>query len=115
MTFKKFEAIFRTKYPDGDIAMHGKAGGTEKNKKVFVAFVPGGKAYMYYGAYEDILCKMGFKVISKERFAELQARLAWYKDKDGKPDFFGGVCDYKADIERYEKQLEQYKAEYIIA
>ena len=114
MTFKKFEEIFRTKYPNGDVCMHGKGGGTEKNGKVFVAFEPCGKVYMYYGAYEDVLCKMGFKVISKERLAEAKIRLETYEKRHGKPDFFGGVMDYSQDIEELEKRIAEYETEWII-
>ena len=115
MTFKKFEEIFRSKYPDGVIAMHGKAGGTEKNKKVYVAFQPCGKAYMYYGAYEDVLCKMGFNVISKERLAENEMRLESLKERNGKPSFFGGVVDYTDEIAKIEARLKEYRESWIIA
>ena len=117
MTFNKFEEIFRSKYPDGVIAMHGKAGGTEKNKKVYVAFQPSGKAYMYYGAYEDVLCKMGFNVISKERLAEVKLHLETEKERHGKPNmFFGGVVDNSEEIARLEKMIAEYESgEWIIA
>ena len=115
MTFKKFEEIFRSKYPDGFVAPHGKAGGTEKNKKTYVTFEQYGKAYEYYGAYEDVLSKIGINVISKERLAECEARLDQLRKWDGTDDFFGGQVDNSKEIEELLKRIELYKAEYIIA
>ena len=115
MTFKRFEEIFHSKYPDGYVAPHGKAGGTEKNKKTYLTFVRYGKAYMYYGAYEDVLSKLGFNVISKERLAEVKLRLATLKERNGEDDFFGGKVDNTEEIEKLEKRIRQYESEYIIA
>lgn len=118
MTFKKFEAAFLGKYPEGtvyphDVYEHGVPG---RIQKVAVTFTANGKVYMYRGAYEDILCKVGIPVISKERFAELEAQLAKLKGLDGKQDeFFGMVFDYSADIARLTAEIENYKNNYVIA
>lgn len=115
MTFKRFEEIFHAKYPDGEVIAHGQFGGTEKNKKTTVVFERNGKCYSYYGAYEDVLKKLGFDVISKERLAELEARLDNYKQWNGTDDFFGGVCDYTAEIKELTERIEHYKKYFIIA
>ena len=118
MTFKKFETLFKGKYPDGtvyphDVFEHGVPG---RIQKVCVVFNPNSKGYMYRGAYEDILCKIGIPVISKERFSELETRLARLQDMDGKTDeFFGGVFDCSADIARLTAEIEDYKKNYVIA
>ena len=115
MTFKKFEEIFLSKYPEGCISMHAKSGSSVKGNKVSVAFAPTGKVYEYAGAYEDVLSKMGFKVISKERLAEVEMRLATLVERNGKPCFFGGVVDNTAEIVRVEAFLKEVKDSYIVA
>lgn len=118
MTFKKFQSLFLTKYPDGevfphDVFCHGESG---KIQKVGVVFKPNGKVFMYRGAYEDILCKIGINVISKERFHELEIRLDHLKGLDGTTDeFFGGLWDCANAIQKLESQIAEYKANWIIA
>ena len=117
MTFKKFEELFRTKYPEGtvwahDIFEHDVPG---RVQKVAVVFTTNGKVYKYRGAYEDILCKVGVPVISKERFATLESSLNTLKANDGKTDeFFGLTFDYSADIARITAEIENYRANYTI-
>ena len=115
MTFKRFEEIFHSKYPEGEVVAHGKFGGTEKSKKTTVIFEHGGRCYEYYGAYEDVLSRMGMKVISKERLAETEQRLATVKKWHGTDNFFGGVMDCSEEIARLEAFLAEVKAEYIVA
>ena len=118
MTFKKFETLFKGKYPDGsvdphDVFEHGVPG---RIQKVHVVFTPNGKGYMYRGAYEDILCKIGIPVISKERFAQLEIRLEHLKELDGTTDeFFGGVFDCSESIAKLTAEIEKYRKEYVIA
>ena len=117
MTFKKFQSLFATKYPDGevfphDVFCHGESG---KIQKVGVVFKPNGKVFMYRGAYEDILCKIGINVISKERFSELEMRLERLNEWNGTDDFFGGVIDNTEAIQKLESQIAEYKANWIIA
>ena len=122
MTFQKAQEIFATKYPEGELVQHGKFGGTEKNRKITVIFhrnttgYNGSKCYEYYGAYEDVLCRIGFKVISKERLAEMKLRLETVKEWHGKAGFFGGVVDNSEEIARLEKRIAEYESgEWIIA
>ena len=122
MTFKKFEELLKTKYPEAGACMHSKFAGTEHNKKVEIHFTPEGKCYEYYGAYEDILNRLGMKVISKSRLASEESALRRYKEMQGKPDpFFGifnsddnGVLDYSKEITEYEERIARLKRDYII-
>lgn len=115
MTFKKFEALFKEKNPDGKVFMHGEFAQTERNKKVAVVFHEGGKVYEYYGAYEDILNRVGIKVISKARFSSLEKSLEQYKKYDGKATLFGGKFDYSEEIARLTADIEDIKANWVIA
>ena len=115
MTFKKFQSLFETKYPDGWVHPHGRYGGCEKNMKVTLSFSPNGKSYSYYGAYEDILCRIGINVISKERLAEVEQRLETVKKWNGTEDFFGGIMDTTQEIKELEKRIADYKSNWIIA
>lgn len=70
---------------------------------------------MFCGAYEDILCKIGINVISKERFAELETRLSRLREMNGTEDgFFGIVFDCTAAIDALVEEIEKYRTEYII-
>ena len=115
MTFGKFKELFNTKYPDGEVISHGKMGGTEHNKKTTVVFTPNGKCYEYYGAYEDILNRLGIKVISKSRLNDTELALKHYKEWHGQPKFFeDGFEDYSTDIERLTREIENIHTNYII-
>jgi hypothetical protein len=114
MTFKKFEELFKSKYPSGAVCRHGEFAQTEKNKKVALAFSEASKVYEYYGAYEDILCKIGIPCISKERLSSLKQTLNQYKEWHGEEDFFGGVRDCSDDIAKYTAEIENYSKNYII-
>ena len=117
MTFKKFEALFKAKYPMGEVFPHDvfEHDVPGRIQKVGVVFNPNGKTYMYRGAYEDILCKCGINTISKERFAELEGRLVHLKKLNGATDeFFGGSFDCSEDIARLTVEIEDYKANYVI-
>ena len=121
MTFKKFEELFLQKYPDGQCWMHDEFchGQSGYRQKVGIVFKPQTKVYMYAGAYEDILCKVGVNVISKERFAELLVRLEEYKRRQkeygGTDWFFGIPVDYSKDITELEAQIAKYRKDWIIA
>lgn len=117
MTFKKFEELFHQKYPDGRVWMHDKFehGVPGRRQKVAVEFAPKGKVYMYSGAYEDILCKVGIKVISKGRFNELLARREQLIRWNGTDNFFGGVMDTSKEIAEIEAEVERIERECIIA
>ena len=121
MTFKKFEELFLEKYPEGTVWMHDEFchGEQGKRQKVGVVFKQRGKVYMYAGAYEDILSKVGIEVISKQRFSELLARLDQYKrwqaDHGGTDGFFGLPVDYSKDIAELEARIEEIKKDCIIA
>ena len=115
MTFSKFAEIFQSHYPEASLCMHGEFGGTERNKKVAIAFADGGKVYEYYGAYADILCKCGIKVYDKSRFDALESRLAMNRKVNGTEDFFGGTINCEEEIIALEKEIEDIKKNYIIA
>ena len=115
MTFAKFQEIFHTKYPDGEVISHGKFSGTQKNMKTTVIFQSPGKCYSYYGAYEDVLNRIGFKVISKERLLEAEMRLNRLVDLNGKMGFFGEIVNNDAEIESLAQRIKTYREEYIIA
>jgi len=124
MTFQRFEEIFKTKYPDATAVMHGKFGGTDRNNKVAIYFKPDGKVYEYSGAYEDILCKLGIKVMSQSRFNERVQELKRYKEMHGTENIFSGIFevdtekdkffDFSEEIAECEKNIEYIKANYII-
>lgn len=115
MTFANFESLFKSKYQDGHVHMHGKFAGTEKNKKVTVVFSENGRCYDYYGAYEDILCRVGILVISKQRLRDVESRLEQCKRWHGTQKLFeDGFEDYSSDIERLAKEIEDYKENYIV-
>jgi hypothetical protein len=117
MTFKNFENLFKGKYPDGtvfahDVFEHGVPG---RIQKVAIVFENGGKVYKYRGAYEDILCRIGINVISKERFNSLSETLSRMIETDGAQDeFFGGTIDNSAEIARLSAEVERYRRDYII-
>ena len=115
MTFKRFEELFLTKYPNGEVIGHGKFAQTERNKKTTVIFNPNGKCYHYYGAYEDILNRLGIKVYSESRLHSLEMSLKHYKEWHGQPSLFGdGVDDYSAEIKRLESDIADIKENYVI-
>lgn len=115
MTFKKFEELFLAKYPDGEVIAHGKMGGTESNKKTTVIFKPNGKCYEYYGAYEDVLCRVGIKTISNSRLSSLKATLNTYRTWNENPiELFGIVATYDAEIQRMEAEIADIEANYIV-
>lgn len=115
MTFKRFEEIFKSKYPEAECCMHGKFGGTEHNKKIVIYFTPDGKCYEYYGAYEDVLNRLGIKVITKSRLYSEEAALERYKNMNGTPSLFGdGPLDYSKEIAEYEERIARIKSDYII-
>ena len=118
MTFKRFEEIFKSRYPDGSVWMHDKFehGAPGKRDKVAVVFSPLSKVYMYTGAYDAILQRVGIKCVSKEHLAEAEVTLMDLKDRHGKPDeFFGIMIDNGDEIARLEKWIEEVKRDYIIA
>ncbi len=121
MTFKRFEEIFLSKNPGGMVVAHGQFGGTERNNKTTVVFRNGGKAYSYYGAYEDVLCKMGINTISKERLESLQKQLARLQEENGRTeescfdDDEPWIINWDREIAELEARLEDIKKNYIIA
>ena len=117
MTFKNFETLFKGKYPDGtayahDVFEHRAPG---RIQKVAVTFAPDGKVYMYRGAYEDILCKIGIPVISKERLKEMETRLERLKESNGDDNFFGGTVDNTQEIAELEAELARIMKECVVA
>ena len=116
MTFKKFEELFKTKYPYGSVCRHGDFGGTEKNNKIAVAFdnrPTHVKAYLYYGAYEDVLKRVGILVVSRARLYSMEQSLESLKEGNGKRSIFG-VADFSRDIATLEAEIEEIKATHVI-
>ena len=62
-----------------------------------------------------LLMRLGINVISKERFSELEMRLARLKEWNGTDDFFGGVIDNADAIQKLEEQIATFKNDWIIA
>lgn len=113
VTHATFEELFHRKYPDGETWKH-EPEVSGRIQKTAVIFVPGGKVYFFTGAYEDVLCKIGINVISKERYESKVATLEWMKSQHGTEDFFGGVVDNTAEIERMTSEIENYTKNYVI-
>ena len=116
MTFKKFEELFKTKYPEGEVLRHGGMGQTRTTGQASVIFKPDGKVYDYYGAYEDILCRIGIKVISKARVRHAEQALERYRKDHNTPKLFAdqGNYDFSEQIAELEDWLDKIYAEYII-
>ena len=117
MTFKQFEQLFHSKYPDGQCWMHDEFEHDVpgRRQKVAVVFAPNGKVYKYAGAYEDVLCKIGVPTISKQRMDNLEANLKNLQATDGKADeFFGIMVDNSAEIARLTAEIEQIKATHVV-
>ena len=118
MTFNKFQELFLTKYPEGEVVMHGKFGGTEHNMKTTVTFNRNSKCYFYYGSYETVLNRLGIKVITKSSLAQIEHELAYYMENNGKPNPFSlfnkSVMNYEKEIKEYTDKLENIKKDWII-
>lgn len=116
MTFNTFNQILTDHIPTAHAVMHGKFGGTEKNKKVSISFTENGKVFEYYGAYEDILTKIGILTISKDRFECLTSRLARLECENGTEDeFFGlGTFNYDKEISDLKTEIKNYEDNYLI-
>lgn len=110
MTFKRFEELLHTKYPEAQSCAHGTFANTEHNGKVEINFIPNGKCYCYYGSYQDVLRKVGVLVEYKKDVEIAEKRLQQLKEEHGKPNkysFFEDVIvDNSVDIAYYEKYLE---------
>ena len=116
MKFSKFEELFKKKYPYGKVVAHGKFAGTQKNGKTTLIFFTDGRCYEYYGAYEDILNRIGIKVISKSRYNDIVMTLENYRSMNGRPKLFekDGCEDYSKDISRLEAEIEEINNNYLI-
>ena len=120
MTFKAFQTIFLSKYPNGEAIPHGALAGTEGTLKTSIVFKPGGRCYSYKGAYEDVLCKLGINTISKERLHGMEKQLVRLIYENGKTeescfdDDEPWVIDWSREIAELESRLADIKANYII-
>ena len=111
MTYNTFKSIFLTKYPNGNVGMHGK--GT-KCERVLVVFEKGQQVYEYSGAYDSILEHCGIKVISKAHYSEIEQLLQTAIARNGKKSMFGGTIDSTKDIEKYSALLADYDNNFIV-
>ena len=116
MTFAKFQELLAGKYPDAEAFAHSEFERGERGTvaKVTITFRPGEKAYMYRVAYEDVLCKVGIPVISRERLESKEATLRRYEEEHGTEDVFGFVRDYSGQIAEWREMIEDYRANYTI-
>lgn len=115
MTFSKFEELFKSKYPAGKVVAHGKFAGTQRNGKTTLIFSDGGLAYQYYGSYEEILNRVGVKVISASHLRSLEVALDNYRKWHGMPKFMGtGFEDHSFDIQRLDAEIEEIKNNYLV-
>ena len=73
MTFKRFEEIVKTKYPEAEIFQHGEFERGVKSKiNVTIVFNPNSKCYTYNGSYCEVLRRIGFKAIYKHNFEKIK-------------------------------------------
>lgn len=105
MTFERFIAVAKRKYPNAEILPHGNDNISKTS--VSVRYELYGKTYSYRGTYEQILVKMGYNIISKEREKEYRKRLEELKAVHGTTDiFFNSIIDNTAEIEEIERILK---------
>ena len=117
MTFSKFLELLKTKYPNAEAYAHNVMCGDVPHYKgkTGVVFAPGGKVFMYSGAYEDVLNKVGIPTITHERFDPMCEALAKYKAEHGTKDpFFGFTIDCSKDIDRLEAEIAEIRATHFI-
>lgn len=120
MTEKKANEIIRTKYPDATIFRRNSFGGTNTTH-LAVVFEPCGKVYDYYGlSYQQVLIKLGFKILYKHNvdsynrhIAELEKKIA---DKGEKNEFHlfdkrDWIPFSEEEIKQMETEVERMKAE----
>lgn len=114
MTFNKFMDLLQTKYPEASACMHGKFGGTEKNKKVEINFTPNGKCYCYYGSYQDILLRLGIEAYYQSQVEYSKKKLERLRFEHGKENpyslFEHQVYDNSEQIAEEEKFLQDVEA-----
>lgn len=117
MTFKKFEELFATKYPMGEVFAHGTFSGTEDSGKTTVCFAKGGKAYKYYGSYEVILEKIGIDYVSEKKVAWYKEQIARLESMNGEDSGFDDEepMDFTEEIERLKKELAELTEGKIVA
>ena len=116
MTFKKFEKILKTKYPEAAAHMHGTYGGTEGINGVEIFFTPDGKGYSYRGSYLQILDRLGIKVIYKSTLDMYEKTIEKLEAENGESNPFvpEEVIDNTAEIDRYKKLLAKIEEEQYI-
>ncbi len=115
MTFKTFEDLLHTKYPEAGACPHGKFGGTSRTNQVEINFTPAGKCYCYYGSYQDILLRLGIKVVYQADIDRAKRHIARLKSEHGQPGLFGGIRDLSNEIQEWEEYLTKIESgEYII-
>ena len=86
MTVKEANALFQTKYPEGEFfgSHFGSHFALDDNGRMYgkcaLCFEKGGKVYTYSGTYEKVLARLGFTVPSLE--AKRAERKALEKAQD---------------------------------
>lgn len=112
MTFKRFEEIVKSKYPEAELFAHGEFSGNKIN--VAIVFEPHGKVYKYNGTYCEVLNRIGIKAIYKHDLEGTKAMLEMCKRMNGTKGFFGDIIDNTEDIAKYKIEIADFEQNYII-
>lgn len=120
MTEKRANEILRTKYPKARI-YNGKRFGGATSSEMVVVFDEGGKCYNYSASsYQQVLEKLGFKILYKHnvesmnrRIAELEKQIADRGEENrfhlfDKRDFIPYADD---EVKARERELESIRKE----
>ena len=115
MTFKRFEEIVKSKYPEAEVFSHGEfERGVRSKINVTVIFEPHGKCYHYNGTYCEVLNRLGIKAIYKHDLESCRATLEMYKRTNGTEGFFGNKIDNTESIANIEADISNFEKNYII-
>ena len=112
MTFKRFEEIVKSKYPEAELFSHGEFAGNKIN--VAIIYEPYGKVYKYNGTYCEVLNRIGIKAIYKHDVESYRATLEMFKRTNGTEGFFGKVIDNTESISNIERDIADFEQNYII-
>ena len=117
MTFKTFEAIAAEHRPD--VVVHAdKTFGGVPDIAVYFKRTDGthSKVYSYRGSYQQVLNRLGIKVVSKSDIHNIKYQIELLNARNGKPNLFTKrIINNSTEIARLQAQLEEMNSgEYII-